>query len=78
MQAAFDGDPAAKSYHEIIFCYPGLEAVTIYRIAHELLLLGVPLIPRMMTEYAHSKTGIDIHPGRGSAPASSSTTAPAW
>ncbi|MFO0881235.1 MAG: serine acetyltransferase [Gemmataceae bacterium] len=63
VQAAYEGDPAAKSYHEIIFCYPGLEAVTIYRIAHELLLLGVPLIPRMMTEYAHSKTGIDLHPG---------------
>jgi serine O-acetyltransferase len=63
VQAAFEGDPAAKSYHEVIFCYPGLEAVTIYRIAHELLLLGVPLIPRMMTEYAHAKTGIDIHPG---------------
>ncbi|HXG10843.1 MAG TPA: serine O-acetyltransferase EpsC [Gemmataceae bacterium] len=63
VQAAYEGDPAAKGYHEIIFCYPGLEAVTIYRLAHELLLLGVPLIPRMMTEYAHSKTGIDIHPG---------------
>lgn len=63
VQAAFEGDPAAKSYHEIIFCYPGLEAVTVYRIAHELLLIGVPLVPRMMTEYAHSKTGIDIHPG---------------
>lgn len=63
VQAAFDGDPAAKSFHEIIFCYPGLEAVTIYRVAHELLLLGVPLVPRMMTEWAHSKTGIDIHPG---------------
>jgi serine O-acetyltransferase len=63
VQAAFEGDPAAKSYPEIVFCYPGLEAVTIYRLAHELLLLGVPLIPRMMTEYAHSKTGIDIHPG---------------
>ncbi|MFM7151040.1 MAG: serine O-acetyltransferase [Gemmataceae bacterium] len=63
VQAAFEGDPAAKSYHEIIFCYPGLEAVAIYRIAHELMLLGVPLVPRMMTEYAHSKTGIDIHPG---------------
>jgi serine O-acetyltransferase len=63
VQAAFEGDPAAKNYHEIIFCYPGLEAVTVYRIAHELLLLGVPLIPRMMTEHAHSKTGIDIHPG---------------
>lgn len=63
VQAAFVGDPAAKSHHEIIFCYPGLEAITVYRIAHELLLLGVPLVPRMMTEYAHSKTGIDIHPG---------------
>jgi len=63
VQAAYEGDPAAKSFHEIIFCYPGLEAVSIYRIAHELLLLGVPLVPRMMTEYAHSKTGIDIHPG---------------
>ena len=63
VESAFLGDPAAKSHHEIIFCYPGLEAVTIYRLAHELLLLGVPLIPRMMTEYAHSKTGIDIHPG---------------
>ncbi len=62
-QAAFEGDPAAKSHHEIIFCYPGLEAVSVYRIAHELLLLGVPLIPRMMTEHAHQKTGIDIHPG---------------
>jgi serine O-acetyltransferase len=63
VEAAYVGDPAAKSFHEIIFCYPGLEAVTIYRVAHELLLLGVPLIPRMMTEHAHSKTGIDIHPG---------------
>jgi serine O-acetyltransferase len=63
VQAAFEGDPAAKSYHEIIFCYPGLEAITVYRLAHQLLLLGVPLVPRMMTEHAHSKTGIDIHPG---------------
>ena len=63
VEAAYVGDPAAKSHHEIIFCYPGLEAITVYRIAHELLLLGVPLIPRMMTEHAHSKTGIDIHPG---------------
>ncbi|HZZ82537.1 MAG TPA: serine acetyltransferase [Gemmataceae bacterium] len=62
-ESAFLGDPAAKSHYEIVFCYPGLEAITIYRIAHELLLLGVPLIPRMMTEFAHSKTGIDIHPG---------------
>jgi serine O-acetyltransferase len=63
VQAAFEGDPAAKSYHEIIFCYPGVSAVTVYRIAHQLLLLGVPLVPRMMSEHAHSKTGIDIHPG---------------
>jgi len=63
VQAAYDGDPAAKGFSEIIFCYPGLEAVSIYRIAHRLLLLGVPLISRMMTEHAHSKTGIDIHPG---------------
>ncbi len=63
VEAAFVGDPAAKNHYEIIFCYPGLEAITIYRLAHELLLLGVPLIPRMMTEYAHNKTGIDIHPG---------------
>lgn len=62
-ESAFLGDPAAKSHHEIVFCYPGLEAISTYRIAHELLLLGVPLIPRMMTEFAHSKTGIDIHPG---------------
>ena len=63
MQAAFDGDPAAKSLDEIVFCYPGVAAVTVYRLAHELHRLGVPLIPRMMTEYAHGKTGIDIHPG---------------
>jgi serine O-acetyltransferase len=63
VEAAYAGDPAARGYTEIIFCYPGLEAVTVYRIAHELLLLGVPMIPRLMTEYAHSKTGIDIHPG---------------
>jgi serine O-acetyltransferase len=63
VQAAFEGDPAAKSQHEIIFCYPGLKAVSVYRVAHELLLVGVPLIPRMMTERAHTETGIDIHPG---------------
>jgi serine O-acetyltransferase len=63
VEAAYLGDPAAKSHHEIIFCYPGLEAITIYRLANELLHIGVPLIPRMMTELAHSKTGIDIHPG---------------
>jgi serine O-acetyltransferase len=63
VQAAYDGDPACKSLDEVIFCYPGLEAVTVYRLAHALHVLGVPLIPRMMTEWAHSKTGIDIHPG---------------
>src|SRR5258708_597390 len=63
VEASYLGDPAAKGHYEIIFCYPGLEAITVYRLAHELLLLGVPLIPRMMTEQAHSKTGIDIHPG---------------
>ncbi len=63
VQAAYVGDPAAKSLDEIVFCYPGLAAVTIYRMAHELFRLGVPLIPRMMTEYLHGKTGIDIHPG---------------
>jgi serine O-acetyltransferase len=63
VRAARDGDPAVKSLDEIIFCYPGLEAVTVYRLAHALHELGVPLIPRMMTEWAHSKTGIDIHPG---------------
>ncbi len=63
VQAAFDGDPAAKSFAEIILSYPGLEAVTVYRLAHRLSLLGVPLLPRIMTEHAHRKTGIDIHPG---------------
>ena len=63
VQAARDGDPAVKTLDEVIFCYPGLEAVTIYRLAHALHQLEVPLIPRMMTEWAHSKTGIDIHPG---------------
>ena len=63
LQACYDGDPAAYSKGEIILSYPGLLATTINRIAHELYLLNVPLIPRMMTEYAHSRTGIDIHPG---------------
>ena len=63
VQAAFDGDPAAYSSDEIIYSYPGLFAILINRIAHELFLLDVPIIPRMMTEYAHSETGIDIHPG---------------
>jgi serine O-acetyltransferase len=63
VQAAFDGDPAAKGADEIIYCYPGFLAVVVYRIAHELLELGVPLIPRMLSEHAHSTTGTDIHPG---------------
>ncbi|MGN0362730.1 MAG: serine O-acetyltransferase EpsC [Bilifractor sp.] len=63
IQAFYDGDPAAYSFDEIILSYPGLTAITIYRIAHELWVLKVPLIPRIMTEYAHGKTGIDIHPG---------------
>jgi len=63
VQAAFDGDPACKTTDEVVFCYPGFEAVTVYRIAHELDELGVPFIPRMMTEWAHKQTGIDIHPG---------------
>ena len=63
VQAFFEGDPAAYNHSEIILCYPGLRAIVTARLAHELFLLGVPLIPRMMTEYAHSRTGIDIHPG---------------
>jgi serine O-acetyltransferase len=63
VQAAYDGDPAVRTLDEVIFCYPGLEAITVYRLAHILHELEVPLIPRMMTEWAHSKTGIDIHPG---------------
>lgn len=63
IRAAFEGDPAAKSYDEIIFSYPGLFAITVYRIAHQLHEQGVSLIPRIMSEYAHSLTGIDIHPG---------------
>lgn len=63
IQAAYNGDPAAYSTDEIIFSYPGFFAITVYRIAHELWLLKVPMIPRIMTEHAHSVTGIDIHPG---------------
>lgn len=63
VRAAFEGDPASRYYDEIIFCYPGLFAVTVYRVAHWLHMNGVPLIPRIMTEFAHSHTGIDIHPG---------------
>jgi len=63
LQAAYDGDPAATGMTEVIFSYPGLFAITVYRLAHELYVLKVPMIPRIMTEYAHSVTGIDIHPG---------------
>lgn len=62
VQAAFDGDPACKNIDEVIFCYPGLETITVYRLAHELDQLGVPFIPRMMCEWSHQQTGIDIHP----------------
>jgi len=63
LQAAYDGDPAATGMAEVIFSYPGLFAITVYRLAHELYDLKVPMIPRIMTEHAHSITGIDIHPG---------------
>ena len=63
VRAIYEGDPAAKSHDEIIFSYPGIFAVTIYRVAHKLFELQVPLLPRIMTEHAHSLTGIDIHPG---------------
>ena len=63
LKAAYDGDPAATGMAEVIFSYPGLFAITVYRLAHELYVLKVPMIPRIMTEYAHSVTGIDIHPG---------------
>ena len=63
MDAFFEGDPAAQNKEEVIFAYPGLFAIFVYRIAHELFLRHVPIIPRIMTEYAHSRTGIDIHPG---------------
>lgn len=62
-QAAYEGDPAAVSPDEAIFCYPGLRAITDYRVAHALSELDVPLLPRMISEHAHSRTGIDIHPG---------------
>jgi serine O-acetyltransferase len=63
VEAAYEGDPAAKSYAEIVVSYPSIRAIAIYRIAHELQLLGLPVLPRMMTEHAHDRTGIDIHPG---------------
>ena len=63
VNAAYEGDPAARSSDEIIFSYPGMFALTIHRVAHEMHQLSVPLLPRIMSEYAHSETGIDIHPG---------------
>ena len=63
LEATFDGDPAAGSREEILFSYPGLFAIMVYRVAHELYQLQIPILPRMMSEYAHSHTGIDIHPG---------------
>jgi serine O-acetyltransferase len=63
VQAAYDGDPAAEHTDEVILCYPGMDAVFAHRIAHELYLMGVPLLPRLIAEQAHSRTGIDIHPG---------------
>jgi serine O-acetyltransferase len=78
VQAAYDGDPAAKSLDEIIFSYPCILAITVYRIAHELHIQGVPLLPRIMTEYAHSITGIDIHPGASVGKEFFVDHAPAW
>ncbi len=63
VKAAFNGDPACRTPDEVIFCYPGLEAITVYRLAHLLYELDIPFIPRMMSEWAHCRTGIDIHPG---------------
>ncbi len=63
VEAGFDGDPAAKNHNEVIFSYPGLVAIATYRVAHELEMMKVPILPRIMTEWAHSRTGIDIHPG---------------
>ncbi|MBQ8858946.1 MAG: serine acetyltransferase [Clostridia bacterium] len=63
VQAAYEGDPAARSNEEIMLTYPTFEAISIYRLAHLLYTLGVPLLPRMMTEHAHRQTGVDIHPG---------------
>jgi serine O-acetyltransferase len=63
VRAAFDGDPAASSIEEVVFSYPSIQAISAYRVAHELFLDDVPMIPRIITEYAHSRTGIDINPG---------------
>ena len=63
LEAAFEGDPAAKSFAEILVAYPSIQAIAVYRLAHELVALGAPQLPRIMAEYAHDRTGIDIHPG---------------
>ena len=63
IEAAYDGDPACFAKEEVILCYPGFQAIAIQRLAHELHSMGVPLIPRIMTEYGHRRTGVDIHPG---------------
>jgi serine O-acetyltransferase len=63
VQAAYEGDPAAVSHDEVILCYPGTFAIAVHRLAHPLYRLGVPLVPRMMSEWAHHRTGVDIHPG---------------
>ena len=63
VRAAYEGDPAASSIEEVVFSYPSVQAITAYRVAHELFMSDVPMIPRIITEYAHSKTGIDINPG---------------
>lgn len=63
VKAAYDGDPACRNLDEVILCYPGLHAVTVHRLAHELYLLEVPFLPRMMAEWVHGETGVDIHPG---------------
>jgi serine O-acetyltransferase len=76
--AAYQGDPAARSVDEVLLCYPGVLAMIHHRLAHQLYVLGLPLLARIVAELAHGATGIDIHPARRSAPASSSTTAPAW
>ena len=69
VEAAFEGDPAAKGFGEIVVAYPSIHAIAIYRLAHELHHLGVPQIPRIMSEHAHARTGIDIHPGARDRPA---------
>ena len=63
IRAAFDGDPAARSFDEVVFCYPGVAAVIRHRLAHQLYLLGAPMLARIVAEISHAETGIDIHPG---------------